>query len=150
MAGGHAYKNRLDTQHRNKTPRTVWMGARVSQIDRHELLRRLPQQSSSLVPSADRENEGNAAHTQDHNDMPGSMVGRYSTSKVDFWLLTPFFPLFMNKQRLLHFSLSAVAWHARACCCARCLSGGGAALVELAARARRHVSPRRVRLVHGL
>ena len=33
------------------------------------------------------------------------MVGRYSTAKVDFWLLTPNFPLFMNKQSLLHFPL---------------------------------------------
>ena len=36
-----------------------------------------------------------------------SMVGRCSTAKVDFGLLTPNFPLFMNKQRRLLSALSA-------------------------------------------
>ena len=36
-----------------------------------------------------------------------SMVGRCSTAKVDFGLLTPNFPLFMNKQRRLLRALAA-------------------------------------------
>ena len=43
-------------KHRQTTPRTLRMGARVGRIDRPKLLRRLPQQPSSLVPSADHEN----------------------------------------------------------------------------------------------
>ena len=55
--------------------------------------------------------EADRHHLNSTRQLPStgrSMVGRCSTAKIDFGLLTPDFPLFMNKQRRLLCALEEI------------------------------------------